>query len=248
MQVYSRWAVWCVDFEDGARLAGDDIGFGPAVAASKNACAGPFGAVYDLWIERERVARVVGGLLWGIDTRPMFRSIREVLAAAPAGATVVDVPCGGGVAFRALDGDRRLRDLAVDLDEAMLGRARRRASAAGLEQVEFIRADMRELPFEDASVDVCLSYSGLHMIPDPDRALIELGRCLRPGGRLAGSTFVSDGGLRQRVIFGLGRLTGHVAPAGSTSDLERWLERAGLDQIEIVPGDGFALFDATKPT
>jgi ubiquinone/menaquinone biosynthesis C-methylase UbiE len=215
--------------------------------SARNACAGPFGAVYDQWIEREHLARVIGAVIWGIDTRPMFTSMREELAAVPSGATVLDAPCGGGVAFRALDPHQTLRYLAVDLDHAMLDRARRRAARHRLDQVEFIRADMRDLPFDDAAVDLCLTYSGLHMIPDPDRALAELARCLRPGGRLAGSTFLADGGLRQRAIFGLGYVTGHVAPTGTARDLERWLSATGLTGVEIAPRRGLVLFAASKP-
>jgi SAM-dependent methyltransferase len=223
------------------------ITFTSAMPSSRNACAGPFGAVYDEWIERESVARVVGAVMWGIDTRPMFTSMRAELAAVPAGAVVLDVPCGGGVAFRALDPNQTVRYLAVDLDDAMLDRARRRAGINHLDQVEFVRADMRELPFDDATADLCLTYSGLHMIPDPDRALGELVRCMRAGGRLAGSTFLADGSLRQRAIFGLGYVTGHVAPSGTAADLERWLSAAGLSGIEITPRRGLVLFGGNKP-
>ena len=216
-------------------------------AGSRNACAGPFGAVYDRWIERERVARVVGGVIWGIDPRPMFASMRKELAAVRVGTTVLDVPCGGGVAFRALDPDKSLRYLAVDLDDAMLDRARRRARGHHLDQVEFVRADMRDLPFDDATVDLCLTYSGLHMIPDPDRAVVELARCVRPGGRLAGSTFLADGSLRQRAIFGAGYVTGHVAPTGTAADLERWLSTVGLIGVEIAPRRGLVLSVPTSP-
>lgn len=218
-----------------------------AMPSARNVCAGPFGAIYDEWIEREYLARVVGALIWGIDTRPMFTSMRDELAAVPAGATVLDVPCGGGIAFRALDPDQTVRYLAIDLDDGMLDRARRRAEIQHLNQVEFFRADMRDLPLDDATADLCLTYSGLHMIPDPDRALAELARCLRPGGRLAGSTFLADGSLRQRAMFGLGYITGHVAPTGTAGDLERWLSAEGLSEIEIAPRRGLVLFAANKP-
>ncbi|MFL5823246.1 MAG: class I SAM-dependent methyltransferase, partial [Solirubrobacteraceae bacterium] len=97
------------------------------MAAVKNACAGPLGAFYDWWIERERVARIVGRAMWGIETAPMYASMREALAEVPDGAMVIDVPCGGGVAFRALRPDQNIRYLAVDLDDEMLARARRRS-------------------------------------------------------------------------------------------------------------------------
>jgi SAM-dependent methyltransferase len=163
------------------------------MARVENACAGPFGAVYDLWIERERVAAVVGRLLWGIDTGPMFASMGPAVATVPDGGVIIDVPCGGGVAFRALHPDHQVRYLAVDLEDAMLARARRRADEQGLGQIEFVPADMRQLPFGDGEADLCLTYGGLHMIPDPWRALKEIGRCVRAGGEIVGTTFLADG-------------------------------------------------------
>jgi hypothetical protein len=67
----------------------------PLVAGDRNVCAGPFGAVYDFYIERESVARIVGRFLWGIDVRPMYRSTHAIGKQAN-GATILDVPCGGG--------------------------------------------------------------------------------------------------------------------------------------------------------
>ena len=68
---------------------------------TRNVCAGPFGAVYDYYIERPRLARLVLGLTWGVDPRPFYRSLAAV-GEMPDGATILDVPCGGGVALRGL--------------------------------------------------------------------------------------------------------------------------------------------------
>jgi ubiquinone/menaquinone biosynthesis C-methylase UbiE len=216
------------------------------MTAARNACAGPFGAFYEAWIERERVAAVVGRALWGIATGPMFASMREALGRVPDGATVIDVPCGGGVAFRALERHQRVRYLAVDLDETMLRRARRRAARLGLDQVELLAADMRQLPVDDGLADLCLSYSGLHMVPDPDVALAELSRCIRPGGRIVGSTFLAGGTRRKRALFAIGERTGHAAPHGGVADLERWLADAGFGEVDVSGDDAFVLFAGRK--
>ena len=216
------------------------------MTTAKNACAGPFGAFYEAWIERERVSRVVGRLLWGIKTAPMYESMREALAGVPDGVTIVDVPCGGGVAFRALGINQRVRYLAMDLDETMLSRARRRAERLGLDRVEVLHADMRHLPLDDGAADLCLSYSGLHMIPDPDVALAEMARCLRPGGRIAGTTFLAGGARRKRLLFAMGERTGHAAPPGDATDLERWLGEAGFGEIDISGDNAFVLFAGRK--
>jgi SAM-dependent methyltransferase len=210
-----------------------------------NACAGPFGSFYDFYIERPRLVRTIGRLVWGIDASVLYASM-DSIARAPAGATIADVPCGGGVAFRALDPAQEVRYLAADLSSEMLRRAERRARARSLPQVELVVADMRELPFADGEIDLFLSYSGLHMVPDPAAAIAEIVRCLRPGGRLIGTSFFSDCSRRARVIFKVGHYRGHPLPP-SRADLLGWLTAAGFDDPRIGPQPGFAVFDGSKP-
>ena len=71
------------------------------MAEARNQCAGAFGAFYDFYIERPWLSRPIGRMQWGIDVRPMYASM-EVIARTDGGATIVDVPCGGGLALRAL--------------------------------------------------------------------------------------------------------------------------------------------------
>lgn len=116
----------------------------------------------------------------------------ESLRRAGGGITVADVPGGGGVAFRALRPDQDVRYLAGDLSPKMPQRARRRAEARSLRQVETLEAEMTALPFADGEVDLFLLISGLHMVPEPQLAVAEIGRCLKPGGQLPGTTFLDD--------------------------------------------------------
>src|SRR4051794_15554853 len=114
---------------------------------ARNQCATAFGAFYDFYIERPWLSRPVGRLQWGIDVRPMYPSM-EVIARAGGGATVVDVPCGGGLALRALRPDQDVRFVAVDMDERMLERPRARAARRGRGRVETLAADMRDVSVE----------------------------------------------------------------------------------------------------
>jgi SAM-dependent methyltransferase len=205
-------------------------------------CAGPFGAVYDFYIERPRLARLVLGAMWGVDPRPFYRSLTAV-AELPDGATVLDVPCGGGVALRGLRPGQDVRWIGVDIERAMLDRARRRASSHPDADVRLIKGDMYRLPFEDAAADLCLSYGGLHCLARPRAALEEIARCLRPGGRLLGSTFLAQGSLRQRLLL---RNDG-FGSTGSAADLRRWLPAAGLTDVSIDREDGLAVFSALRP-
>jgi SAM-dependent methyltransferase len=213
-------------------------------AQTPNACAGPFGAVYDFYIERPWLMRLVGRAVWGIDASILYASMAPIVEAAP-GATIIDVPCGGGVAFRALDPGQEVRYIAADLNPRMLDRAKRRARARSLTQVEILGADMADLPFPDASADLFLSYSGLHMLNDPERAVEEIARCLRPGGRLVGTTFFSTCSRRARALFKLGSHRGHALPP-HREDLRHWLTSAGFEDATIGPQPGFAAFEGRK--
>jgi SAM-dependent methyltransferase len=214
------------------------------VRETSDLCAGPFGAFYDFYIERPRLSRVIGRLLWGIDTAPLYRSI-ATLGTLPDGATILDAPCGGGLALRGLRPGQQVRYVAADLSQAMLDRCQRRAAARAL-AIEPLLADMRELPLPDGIADVCLSYSGLHMVGDPDVAIAEIGRCLKPGGRLLGSTFVAQGSRRQKLLFDHGVRTGRNGALGTAGELQGWLAAAGIEELTVSPEQGFALFAGRK--
>jgi ubiquinone/menaquinone biosynthesis C-methylase UbiE len=214
------------------------------VPEPRNQCAGPFGAAYDFYIEREWLMRAIGRAVWGIDLAVLYASF-EPVACAGNGATIIDVPCGGGVAFRALRPDQEVRYMAADLSEKMLARARRRAEERSLKQIDFCVADMCKLPFEDDAADLFLSYSGLHMIAEPEAAIREIARCLKPGGELIGTTFLLEGSRRQRTIFEIGRRRGHALPL-SRHRLHEWFADAGIVDLLIEPQKGFVVFRGRK--
>jgi SAM-dependent methyltransferase len=210
------------------------------MGGTPNICAGPFGGLYDFYIERPRLMQAIGRAVWGIDAAVLYDSMGP-LAEVRDGATVLDVPCGGGVAFRALPAEREVRYVAIDISEKMLARARARALRRGLALIEFVLGDMRALPLEDGVADLVLSYSGLHMVDDPEGAVRELARCLKPGGRLIGTTFLAGETRRARALFGAGARRGHPLPP-ARGDVLRWLADAGIDGAFVGPQAGFAAF------
>jgi ubiquinone/menaquinone biosynthesis C-methylase UbiE len=215
------------------------------MAESLNQCAGPFGALYDFYVERPRLMQAIGRLVWGVDVPLLYESIEATIPNVPARATILDVPCGGGVAFRGLRPDLDVRYIAGDLSEKMLERARERARAASLEQVELVRADMLALPFPSDTADLFVSYSGLHMVEQQEHAVQEIARCLKSGGELVGTTFLREGTRRQRMLFALGHRRGHALPP-RRDDLHRWLLDAGFGDVEIRPESGFVAFRAHR--
>ncbi|MDX1623829.1 MAG: methyltransferase domain-containing protein [Gemmatimonadota bacterium] len=102
------------------------------------------------------------------------------------GDRVVDVGSGAGIdsliAAKMVGPAGRV--IGVDMTPAMLERARNAAEEAGFENVEFREGLMEELPVEDEWADVVISNGVLNLTPDKPRALAEMRRVLKPGGRL----------------------------------------------------------------
>jgi ubiquinone/menaquinone biosynthesis C-methylase UbiE len=201
--------------------------------------------IYDAVAERPQLARVLGRLMWGTDTR-LFYGVHAEVAGVPDEATILDVPCGGGPAFRHLPPGRPGRYLAVDLEERMLDRARAEAERRGLNGIEFVQASVEAMPVDDATADLCLTSAGLHCFPDPAAALAEMGRCLRPGGRLVGTTVVNGTGTLYDARIALYRRMGVFGPGGTVDDYRRWAASAGLDQVRIERSGAIVRIDAVR--
>lgn len=121
--------------------------------------------------------------------------------------------------------------LGVDRDPTMLEAARRRA--AGLTNVEFVEAELEELPIEDGTVDLAVLSLVLHFVPEPGEVLAEAARALRPGGRLV----VVD--LRHHDRAEYVEEMGHQWSGFRAHELEAWLLDAGLEPgpHRLVPPD-----------
>jgi arsenite methyltransferase len=126
----------------------------------------------------------------------------------PAGATVVDIGCGAGtdLLLAARRTGPRGRAIGVDMTEAMRTRAMNGAAAAGLGNVEVRNGDATRLPIEDRSVDVVISNGVLNLVPEKERAIAEIARILKPGGRVQ----IAD------IIIG------EILPDSALRDIDLW--------------------------
>ena len=146
----------------------------------------------------------------GLDRRWRRMTARAVVA---PGDRVLDACCGtGDLALAAHAEGGRVTGL--DFSQRMLERARRKTA-----EIEWVQGDLLALPFEDGSFDACTVGFGLRNVDDLDRALGELHRVLRPGGRLAVLEIVRPKGplaLFFRFWFdGLIPLAGRLLPGGA---------------------------------
>ncbi len=204
--------------------------------------ASPFGVIYSSYMERPRVSRLIGRIVWGGDSKAYYDSMSAV-EEVDAGGVIVDCPCGAGPAMRALRPGVGVRYVAADLSPSMLRRAHRRAKARGLAEVQFLDADATDLPLESGGADLFLSFWGLHCFDDPAAALGESARVLKPGGRLVGCCFVrGDDGLRQRLLIRPG--AGDFGQVGTAPEVMSWLAAAGFRPPTTSRSGPMLFFDA----
>ncbi len=203
-------------------------------------------SVYDWSVEHPRP----GGLMWrlglGSDLRRLYEAADEI-ARLPAGAAVLDIPCGGGVALRGLRPGQDVRYVAADISPTMLRRTMDAARERGVaDQVTPREADVGALPFADGEFDLVLSFTGLHCFPDPHRAVQEMGRVTRSGGVVTGSAVLNDGGLRAVPVLAVGRVAGLIGPSATRAEVVAWLEEAGCGEVSLEMSGAIGYFRAVK--
>ena len=110
----------------------------------------------------------------------------HAIAPLPDGATVVDIGCGAGtdLLLAAMHVGPSGRAIGVDMTEARRSRATEGAMHAGLKNVHVRAGDATSLPIENASVDIVISNGVLNLVPEKERAIAEIARILKPGGRI----------------------------------------------------------------
>jgi ubiquinone/menaquinone biosynthesis C-methylase UbiE len=205
-----------------------------------------WGSVYDWTVEHRRL----GGALWAVgiqsDLRRLYDAAEEI-GRQRAGARVLDVPCGGGVAVRGLRPGQQVDYVAADISQRMLDRTARVAREHGVaDQVTTRLADVEQLPFEDHSFDLVVSFTGLHCFPDPARAVVEMCRVLQIGGVLTGSALLNDTGARFEPMRRAGRLAGLLGPGCTSDQVQRWLARQGVADVTLDVSGAMAYFRGVR--
>lgn len=173
---------------------------------------------------------------------------RQAIEAAEAiGGRVLEVGVGTGISLPHYS--KRTRLVGIDISEAMLDKARERAKRLGLDNVEDIAVgDAEALVYPNGAFDVVVAQYVVTAVPDPERALDEFVRVVRPGGEIVIATRLSaNGGLRDSIEKALMPITSRLGwrTEFPWSRYEAWAQRNGqvrlLEQRPLPPLGHFSL-------
>ena len=178
------------------------------------------------------------------------------LAQLNPGEVVLDLGSGGGIDV--LLSAKRVgptgKAYGLDMTDEMLDLARKNQAEAGVENVEFLKGEIENVPLPDCSVDVIISNCVINLSTDKDQVLREAFRVLRPGGRFAVADIVLTRPVSEAVKQHVGLWTGCVAGALEINEYKLKLLHAGFTDIgvEIVKtysaddADGLVPDDVTQ--
>jgi ubiquinone/menaquinone biosynthesis C-methylase UbiE len=119
------------------------------------------------------------------------------------------------------------------MTDEMLELARANAAEAGVDNVEFVKGYIEDIPLADNTVDVVISNCVINLAADKGTVLAEAARVLRPGGRFAVSDVIADPDMDEVTRADMQQWTGCVAGALTRQEYEQTLADAGLTDIEI---------------
>jgi SAM-dependent methyltransferase len=168
------------------------------------------------------------------------------LAKLNPGEAVLDLGSGGGIDV--LLSARRVgptgKAYGLDMTDDMLTLARENQRKAGVQNVEFLKGEIEDIPLPDNSVDVIISNCVINLSGDKDKVLREAFRVLKPGGRFAVSDVVTRGAVPEEVRKSILLWVGCVAGALQEEEYTAKLSAAGFAAVEIEPTRVYGIEEA----
>jgi arsenite methyltransferase len=170
------------------------------------------------------------------------------LAELKPGETVLDLGSGGGIDV--LLSARRVSPMGkaygLDMTDEMLALANENKLKSGIENVEFLKGEIENIPLPDNSVDVIISNCVINLSADKTKVLREAFRVLKPGGRFAVSDVVTRGEIPPAIRQSVLAWVGCIAGALDEDDYRAKLAAAGFERIDIEPTRIYTADDARE--
>jgi arsenite methyltransferase len=190
-------------------------------------------------------AEVFGPELYSLDEREALPDAAKLaslgcgnptaVADLNEGETVLDLGSGGGIDV--LLSARRVgpsgKAYGVDMTNEMLELARANQREAGVDNVEFLKGTIENVPLPDGSVDAIISNCVINLSTDKPSVFREASRVLRAGGRFAVTDIVADPDMDDAIRRDMAEGTGCVAGALTAEEFRTELEDAGFEAVEI---------------
>jgi arsenite methyltransferase len=170
------------------------------------------------------------------------------LAKLNPGDIVLDLGSGGGidVLLSARRVGRTGKAYGLDMTDEMLALANQNKRESGIDNAEFLKGEIENIPLPDNSVDVVISNCVINLSADKDRVLSEAFRVLKPGGRFAVSDVITRGEMPAEIRKSVLLWVGCVAGALQENHYRDKLSAAGFEQIEIEPTRVYRIEDARE--
>jgi arsenite methyltransferase len=168
------------------------------------------------------------------------------LAQLKPGEIVLDLGSGGGIDV--LLSARRVapngKAFGLDMTDEMLALAYENQRKAAVENVEFLKGEIENIPMPNNSVNVIISNCVINLSGDKGKVLSEAFRVLKPGGRFAMSDVVTRGDMPEVVRRDILLLVGCIAGALRDVEYSAKLAKAGFEDISIEPTRVYDIEDA----
>ena len=170
------------------------------------------------------------------------------LAELKPGEIVLDLGSGGGIDV--LLSAKRVgptgKAYGLDMTDEMLALARENQKKAAVENVEFLKGEIENIPLPDASVDVIISNCVINLSADKNRVIGEAFRVMKPGGRFAVSDIVVRGEVPAEIRHNVELWVGCIAGAMQEAEYVQKLARAGFVGISVEPTRIYNIEDARE--
>lgn len=164
--------------------------------------------------------------------KDMLEGIRKIV---PEGANVLDCAAGTGELSIAA-AEKAEQVLCTDMSLPMLERAKKKSEKKGIKNIAFAERDIFDLPDEDNTYDVAIAGNVLHLLEEPQKAVRELCRVTKPGGRVILPTFMAK---NSNPLIKIYTLLGYKAFASYTVEsYEKMLKYCGCGRVKVTKING----------